>query len=355
MGGPKKDSTEKAAESQVLRKSPRKRALANDSDPQFSPSNEKKPKAGRTKAKPKKDASQTKVNPPKRQRATTKGSGKLSNSAEEESGSAFQAGDKPLSSDDQDFVISENEIMSINSSKKIYSILKDLVHTKQDVLFQEYRLSARERISQLENERNYLQEQLSVKQNTIDTLASQIQDLRKGNSSSRGNDLTTPKKPSQQMYESPIRNTKNSSAMISQADMAEELKTISFTFDMLELLTGVRVTNYEEDGEKFYFDIRQSDTGREVDGVAVSIDYRLVIKRKFEQTAEVTYIPVFLKNAKVKTSDKEQQMKNEHARQVKAHLPDYLCDNLKFPFNTLLQFYGKLAKALNKTGRDHDK
>lgn len=351
MGGPKKNVPEEAAESPVLRKSPRKRNLNNANESQSSPANEKKPRGARIKAKPKKDPPQTKVNLTKKQRSTNKTPGKQSNSVDEESISLPDGGDKPLSSDDQDFVISENEIMSIDSSKKIYSILKDLVQTKQDVLFQEYRKSAKERISQLENERNYLHEQLSVKQNTIDTLASQILDLRNGIPFSRGNDLTTPKKAPQQMYESPIRNTKNSSAMIPQADMAEELKTISFTFDMLELLTGVRVTNYEEDKEKFYFDIRQTDTGREVDDVAVSIDYRLVIKRKFEQTAEVTYIPVFLKNAKAKTSDKEQQMRNEHARHVEAHLPDYLCDNLKFPFNTLLQFYGKLVKALNKTGR----
>lgn len=352
MGGPKKDNAEKATEPQVLRKSPRKRTLVNTNDPQSSPASGKKPRVGRPKAKPKKD-SPASLDNTRKQRSTTKSSGKQSNNDDDddESKPFPNASEKLLTSDDPGFAISESEIMSIDSSKKVYSILRDLVQTKQDVLFQEYRLSAKERISQLEKERNYLHEQLSVKQNTIDTLASQILDLKNGNNMSRGNDLTTPKRAAQQMYESPIRNTKSSSAMIPQADMAEELKTISFTFDMLELLTGVRVTNYEEDKEKFYFDIRQTDTGREVDDAPLSIDYRLVIKRKFDQTAEVTYIPVFLKNAKVKTSDKEQQMRNEHARHVEANLPDYLCDNLKFPFNTLLQFYGKLVKALNKTGR----
>lgn len=128
--------------------------------------------------------------------------------------------------------------------------------------------------------------------------------------------------------------------MLQQEDLANELKTIGITLDMQELLTGVRITNYEDDRDKFYFDVKQTSTNIDNDVDAVSVMYRLVIKKKFEQTAEVTYIPSFLREAK-----------NDDARRVSVHLPDYLKDNLIFPYNTLLQFYAKMSKALNKSAK----
>lgn len=248
-------------------------------------------------------------------------------------------------------VITEEEILTLDSSSKLASILNNLIGTKQDELFNEYRVDSKERISSLEQELANLRSQLLKKQETIDTLALQIKEAQNSYRSIHPTTLVTPKKGALQMYESPIRTKETSSAMICSADMEGELKTISFTFDILELLTGVRVTNYEEDTAKFYFDIRQTDTSRDADKDTVSIDYRLVIKRKFEQTAEVTYIPVFLKNLRTKATTDEQEQKNKQAREVEARLPDYLRDNLKFPFDTLLQFYSKLVKALNKCGK----
>ncbi|WPK27397.1 hypothetical protein PUMCH_004784 [Australozyma saopauloensis] len=246
--------------------------------------------------------------------------------------------------------ITEEEIMSIDSLEKLAQIMTRLVYTQQDQAFSEYRDLTRERIAQLEKENKYFQEQLLMKQDTIDTLASQIRELQSSRiGASRM--MSTPQRAHQAAYELPIRKNKAAAAMIDPKDMEQELKTISFTFDMLELLTGARVINYEEDKEKFYFDIRQTDTGKEPGLPHLTIEYRLVIKRQNDLTAEVTYIPLFLKAMKTPTSDPEQKEKNKHAEQVQEHLPAYLRDNLKFPFNTLLQFSCKLSKALNKSGR----
>lgn len=245
--------------------------------------------------------------------------------------------------------IKEADIIAITSSEKLVDIINKLIGTK-DVAFQRYKALSQQKLASLEREVSYLQDELVTKQNTIDAISSHLSTLPGGAGGST-NDLMTPKRGTNTMYESPIRNSKTQSAMISPADMEDELKTISFTFDMLELLTGARVIHYEEDEEKYYFDVRQTDTSREMDGTAISIEYRLVIRRKVEQTAEVTYIPLFLENMDKEPADEEQRLKNEHAALVKTNLPTYLCENLRFPFNTLLQFSAKIVKALNKSGR----
>lgn len=347
----KKTRSEDTQDTEVtaVRKSPRKRPIDDPPDSKTPPTDKK----------------------PKVVRGRTKGAGKQKVHVTQTANARFFSDDSPSIRGVKDYVqknannnnneslgeygigpsaleLTEEDILSIDSTGKLYGVLKGLLRGSSDEMFDEYKKTAKERIQLLEEERDHLQNQLLVKQNTIDTLAMQIQELQSNASAPS----VTPKKPLQQMYESPIRK-KSSAAMIRPGDMEEELKTISFTFDMLELLTGVRVINYEEDKEKFYFDIRQTDTAAELDRTPVAIEYRLVIKRRFDQTAEVTYIPVFLKNmmTTAKASDDDQKVKNEHAKLVEANLPEYLRENLKFPFNTLLQFYAKLVRALNKSGK----
>lgn len=248
--------------------------------------------------------------------------------------------------------ITEADILAANSPAKLTSLINSLVSTEQDDLFERYRQTTRLQLSNDSRLIAELRSELSVKQSTIDTLLSQIQKLQESIDDPAGTILpvnSTPQKGRKlDMYQSPIRK-KSSSLMVHQDDMENELKTIGITLDMLELLTGVRMINYEEDKERFYFDVKQTSTNMEHDVDSVSVEYKLVIKRKFEQAAEVTYVPAFLRNLKTVLKDPEQELKNQDAARVAKHLPDYLQENLIFPYNTLLQFYTKMNKALNKS------
>lgn len=149
---------------------------------------------------------------------------------------------------------------------------------------------------------------------------------------------TPQKRVTGELYKLPIRSNSASTLMISLDDLAQEMKTIGVTLDMLELLTGVRIVNYEEDKEKFHFDVKQSSTNSEDDSSTITVEYKLVIKKQFELSADVNYIPTFLK--KVPSSVKNRLIEN---------LPDYLQGSLVFPYNTLSQFYAKMNRALNKS------
>lgn len=239
--------------------------------------------------------------------------------------------------------ITENDILSADDLQSLMKLINSLVTTQQDVIFEKYRQTSRVQMNHDSQVISSLREELRKKQTTIDTLQAQLLTDRVRDADTTANSIpsSTPKKPgAPELYESPIRKKSSSSLMIHQEDLANELKTIGLTLDMQELLTGVRITNYEEDRDKFYFDVKQTSTNIDNDSEAVSVVYGLVIKKKFEQTAEVTYVPSFL-----------QGEKSDDARKVSGHLPEYLKDNLIFPYNTLLQFYAKMSKALNKSAK----
>lgn len=238
--------------------------------------------------------------------------------------------------------VTENDILAATTPQALMQLINGLVNTQQDAIFDKYRQTSRLQMSHDSLLISSLREEIGRKQATIDALQAQLLESggAEGDLSSISVVSSTPRKQrTRELYQSPIRQ-KSSSLMLQQEDLANELKTIGITLDMQELLTGVRITNYEDDRDKFYFDVKQTSTNIDNDADAVSVTYRLVIKKKFEQTAEVTYIPSFL-----------QGDKSEHARRVSAHLPDYLKDNLIFPYNTLLQFYAKMSKALNKSAK----
>lgn len=238
--------------------------------------------------------------------------------------------------------VTENDILAASTPQALMKLINSLVTTQQDAIFDKYRLTSRLQMNHDSLVISGLREELRHKQATIDALQAQI--IENGGVNADVSSISvvssTPRRQgTRELYQSPIRQ-KSSSLMLQQEDLANELKTIGITLDMQELLTGVRITNYEDDRDKFYFDVKQTSTNIDNDVDAVSVMYRLVIKKKFEQTAEVTYIPSFLREAK-----------NDDARRVSFHLPDYLKDNLIFPYNTLLQFYAKMSKALNKSAK----
>lgn len=249
--------------------------------------------------------------------------------------------------------ITEKDILSADSPAKLALLVSSLVSTQQDSIFERYRQTTRLQQSNDAKLISELRSELSAKQKTIEGLIVQIQNFQESGDvsvlSSAPAVSSTPQKGRRvEMYESPIRKRSESSLMIRQDDLANELKTIGITLDMLELLTGVRIINYEEDLDRFYFDVKQTSTNMEDEAAAVSVEYKLVIKRKFEQTAEVTYVPVFLRTDK-KSKGAELDRRSDNANKVAKHLPEYLQDNLIFPYNTLLQFYTKMSKALNKS------
>lgn len=213
----------------------------------------------------------------------------------------------------------------------ILKFINTLVNTSQHEAIEKYKQTCKLQMANDAKLISQLQAELETKQKSIDTLAFQLQRYQ--------NFPATPqKRQTAELYQLPIRNgSSSSSLMIHHDELAQELKTIGITLDMLELLTGVRIINYEEDREKFYFDVKQSSTNTDNDNEAITVEYRLVIKKDFEESADVNYVPVFLSEAD-----------NESTERLISHLPDYLRDNLIFPYNTLSQFYAKMNKALNK-------
>lgn len=246
-------------------------------------------------------------------------------------------------------IVTEEEIMALTSSKKLVNLINRLIGAK-DVAFQRHKELSQQRIASLEREVTYLQDQLITKQNTIDNISSHLSSLASETKGST-HDLMTPKRGATIMYESPIRSNKESSALITSSEIEDELRTINFSLDMLELLTGARVVNYSENNDTYYFDIKQTDTSKEITDTSVSIDYKLVISKTVVAAAEVTYQPLFMKELNNEPADEAQRLKKKQTELVKSNLPPYLLENLKFPFNTLLQFSAKITKALNKSGR----
>lgn len=233
-------------------------------------------------------------------------------------------------------VITETDILQAHTTGQLMEFVNSLVHPLGDALLERYKQTTRLQMSTDARLIAELRGKLSTKQETIDALLEQIRRLQNnmdGDIKVASASSSTPRKTAHPVYELPIRK-RTSSLMIQADDLEQELKTIGVTLDMLELLTGVRIINYEEDKEKLYFDVKQASTNDDSD---VSVEYQLIIEKNFQNAADVNYVPVFL-------TDKSLE-------RVIKHLPDYLRDNLVFPYNTLLQFYAKMNRALNKSAK----
>ncbi|EGV63071.1 csm1-like protein [Yamadazyma tenuis] len=221
--------------------------------------------------------------------------------------------------------ITHQEIITAHDNGELIGLINHLTGTAQDEIFTTYKLKSKLKIEEDELAILKLQQEIKDK----DAL---IAELQKGTVS----DTTKPESnSSEDLFISPIRKRKNlNEEIINRDDITKELNTVGVILDMLQLLTGLKVMNHESDDHKFYFDLLQTSTVDRVD--KLSMEYRLVIVKKFSSATEVNYIPSFLK---IDNNDKDV---------LKKYLPDYFCDNLTFPYHTLSQFYSKMNKALNK-------
>ncbi|KAM9939596.1 hypothetical protein OXX80_000917 [Metschnikowia pulcherrima] len=257
-------------------------------------------------------------------------------------------------------VITEADIHAATTPAQVTALISSLVSTEQDVLFQQYREKAAEQEAKNSVIIADFASKLDEKQSTIDSLAHQIQELQ--NQLAEAEErldavdensmaLTTPqRRAGRRSYESPIRR-KPSDKKVHHSNVDDEFRTIAFTFDMLELLTGIRIVDYKVDQDNFLFDVKHSSTVSPRETETVTIEYQLSIQREFESCADVTYVPVFLECLSKRARDAEQEAKNKDAAMVKNHLPAYLQQSLTFPYSALSQFYTKLSKALNQSVR----
>lgn len=211
----------------------------------------------------------------------------------------------------------ESAILNATTPAELVPIIRDLTSTLQDQIFDQYKAKVRE--------------QLAANARTIEELERQL----------AARDAATPPPPA--LYKSPIRRRTQPlpllQNLITQDQLSNELETIGTTLDMLELLTGLRITNYEEDALRLHFDIAQlatTDPAAKDVAPGLSILYRLTILKDHRASAEINYVPTFMA---------ERTRNSERLREV---LPEYFCDNLTFPYNTLSQFYNKINRALNK-------
>ena len=251
--------------------------------------------------------------------------------------------------------ITEQDILSAQNNNDLMKIIHTLTNTKQDEIFTNYKKKSELQLQQKNQLINDMQQELNNKQKIIDKLLEEKPDTGL---------LQTPMKKArsepQNMYVSPIRRKKTAKQeqeVINQDQLTKELETIGITLDMLELLTGLRIIHYEEDDSKFHFDLKQTSTNGS--GTELTIDYRLIISKEFTSTAEINYVPTFLNALEDNYSetddidaDDETMDSKRNSQMLLDLLPDYFCDNLTFPYNTLSQFYTKMNRALNKGAKN---
>ncbi|RLV89623.1 hypothetical protein JA1_005061 [Spathaspora sp. JA1] len=213
------------------------------------------------------------------------------------------------------------------NSGELIELVNDLANTKQDEVFTKYQTKIQ---TQLENDHlliQNLQLDLRKKNETIDKLVEEISRLKQSQTN----------EPEQIKFESPIR-TKHTP----MNSLSKELENITISLDMIELLAGVRVVNFQEDEEMLYFDVKQSSP-------PLYITYQLIISKEFEVKAKVHYIPTFLDVLANEFDHGDDEVEIiENARVLQRILPDYFLDKIEFSIDTLNQFYSKLARALNK-------
>ncbi|KAK6198461.1 CSM1-like protein [Scheffersomyces amazonensis] len=263
-----------------------------------------------------------------------------------------------------DSVIEEKDILTVKNSEELISLINNLVHTKQDSIFENYKLKVQKQLDNDHELIKQLNQDLSDKQNIVDNLLNDIEELKSklsvngnnkndinNNSNNHSKIELDSEREFDSIYQSPIRIKKNKPVdLINQKAIQKEFEDIGFTLDMVELLTGLRIINFTEDDEKFYFEVKQSSSNS---SDVVYITYKLVISKTFESTAEIDYEPTFLEalEDEYEEDDENELSAVENAKYLKTILPDYLCENLSFPYSTLSQFYSKVSRALHKRSK----
>lgn len=215
-------------------------------------------------------------------------------------------------------IVTERDIVNA-SIEELIDLINNSINTKQDELFSKYKSKVE---SQLEEDHELienLQLELQTKDDRILALEQELSNL---------------KMDSAVEFASPIR--KRNVGRLNQDELAKEREHISFTLDMIELLTGVKVVNFEFTEDEYVFDIKQSSMKHEL-----VINYQLVLSTI--PNSEINYFPTFLD-----ALEGDEVEEYENTKKLQKLLPEYLSENLSFPFDTLAQFYGKVNRALNK-------
>ncbi|KAI5957379.1 CSM1 [Candida jiufengensis] len=214
-----------------------------------------------------------------------------------------------FSSTDLDVSYFTKDTINDTNINNIIDIINENVHTKADTILTKYR----DINDQLRENDHLLIQQL---QEENEKLKEKIEDLGYINE-----------------YKSPIKKY-----IIKDSDFEKERENISFSFDLLELMTGVKIINYEENNNEIQCDIIQSSNDK-----SIWIEYQLIINKL--DTKQINYIPKFL-------HDDQEQQQNEtnklNLKKLNKILPDYLMEYLSFPGESLAQFYNKVNKALNQ-------
>lgn len=247
-----------------------------------------------------------------------------------------------LSTESEDLLnLSEEDILSAQSNEDLIHIIKRLTSSSQDEIFSKYKEKMAQMIRQHERQMQEMRDELKNKQQVIDYLVKQ----KGGQSADReGFDRKT--------YVSPLRQKHDAGAeqLMNLELLSREMDNIGTTLDMLELLTGLRIINFKEDEFSFHFDVKQSSTTGNSD--ELSIEYQLVIAKEVKATAEINYIPTFLETMSNERASSSGSSESDLKLLVDS-LPDYFCDNLTFPYNSLSLFYAKMNRSLNKLVRGY--
>lgn len=247
-----------------------------------------------------------------------------------------------------DLLLEESDVLKIQNNEELIDLINRLTNSTQDELFNDYKRKTEQQLKQSEQLVQEMNEELDRRQKIIDDLQ-----RKSATKPTAGTPVKDNRDKTEDIrYMSPIRRKTDPKLgidnRISKGELAKELENIGITLDMLELLTGLRIINYEEDENLFHFDIRQSSTRGT--GDEITILYKLIIAKDFSDSAEINYVPTFL-DALDESEDSmevDEFKTRENAELLIKILPDYFCDKLTFPYNTLSQFYTKMNRSLTK-------
>ena len=245
-----------------------------------------------------------------------------------------------LSTESEDVLnVSEEDILFAQSNQDLIHIIKRLTSSSQDEIFSKYKDKMAEMIRQHEKQMQEMRDELKNKQDVIDYLVKQ-----------KGGQISDKEASVRKTYVSPLRQKHDTGAeqLMNLELLSREMDNIGTTLDMLELLTGLRIINFKEDDYSFHFDVKQSSTTGNSD--ELSIEYQLVIAKEVKATAEINYIPTFLE---AMTDERSISKGESDLKFLVDSLPDYFCDNLTFPYNSLSLFYAKMNRSLNKLVRGY--
>lgn len=127
------------------------------------------------------------------------------------------------------------------------------------------------------------------------------------------------------------------------SDANNELVLSDSKQEMIELLCGTACLDYEENEKSIIFALRQS-------GTLCTLYYQLIINKS--EPSDLIYSPVQKKPQDWPTDSAISWKVNMD--RLHSLLPEYLLDNLTFPSSNLRNFYRKISKAVNGTGKQKE-